>query len=617
MKIKVKWLAVSVGALGVLAALAPWTFSGAAMRNELILQVRETTGLFAQANGRATLAILPRPRIKIEDVTIQDSEGKLLIKSGTVRGNLRILPAFAGRMEVSSLSLATPTIDIDLDGKPLSSHGAIARAIEARSETREAVNADRARLASVSVTNGTARLTRGGQAVSLLENIEATLDWRSLSQPAGLRATFIWNDEPVDVTAWLAQPAQALRGASSPISLRMDSPSLNLSANGILSGGQTPTYAGKFAANAPSLGAVLDRNAIYLPLPGLRGPLSLSADARVSQRSIQLSDLHFKLDEADYEGAVILSSHRGRPALIGTLATKLLQIDPFIADVPTPRESDGRWSGANLPKADLTRADVDLRISANRANIGRLQARDAGLSILVASGKAEMVVAETTTFGGSIKARFNAEPSEAGYALRATAAFKGLDSAVLLNDVFRSQRMSGSATGELAFAGEGATFAQVLSSLRGAAKVDLANGDVTGIDLEQALRRLEKRPLSIASDMRSGRTAFSEAHVDLEIASGVAKVQSIEARGTGVDISVTGSASIARRLLDLTIKARQTGRDDNQPAPQLNMDLRGNWDDPNLIIDAQSLIRRSEAAAPLLRSLNAPKPDGGAGPGGP
>jgi AsmA protein len=134
------------------------------------------------------------------------------------------------------------------------------------------------------------------------------------------------------------------------------------------------------------------------------------------------------------------------------------------------------------------------------------------------------------------------------------------------------------------------------------------------VDLEQALRRLEKRPLSIASDMRSGRTAFSEAQIDLDIANGVAKILTLEARGAGVDISVSGSASVARRLLDLTIKARQTGREDSLPAPQLNMDLRGNWDDPNLIIDAQSLIRRSEAAAPLLRSLNAPKPDGGAEP---
>lgn len=611
---KLKWLAASLLVMGLMGGAAPWTFSGAAMRNELALQIRETTGLLAEAKGRTTLALLPRPRIKIEEVTIQDREGKLLIKSGTVRGNLRILPAFAGRMEVSSLSLTDANIDIDLDGKPLTSEGAIARAIEARSESTEATAADTARLASVSIINGAARLTRDGQVVSVLEKIEATLDWGSLNQPAGIRSSFIWASEPVDVTAWLGQPAQVLRGGSSPVSLRLDSPSLNLSANGIVSGGQTPTYAGKFAAHAPSLGAVLDRNNIYLPLPGLRRALSLSADARASQRSIQLSDLQFKIDETAYEGAIILSSHRGRPTLMGTLATKFLQIDPLLSEVPEPRESDGRWSGAALPKPDLGRADVDLRISATRAQIGRLQARDVGLSLLVAGGKAELVVADATAFGGSFKARVNAEPSEAGYAMRASAAFARVDSAAISNDIFRNQRISGAATGEAAFTGEGASFAQILTSLRGSTKVTLKNGDVSGLDLEQALRRLEKRPLSIASEMRSGRTAFNEAQIELEIANGVAKVQTIEARSPGVDISVTGSASIARRQLDLTIRARQTGRDDSQPAPQLNMDLRGNWDDPNLIIDAQSLIRRSEAAAPLLRSLNAPKPDGSAEP---
>ena len=98
-----------------------------------------------------------------------------------------------------------------------------------------------------------------------------------------------------------------------------------------------------------------------------------------------------------------------------------------------------------------------------------------------------------------------------------------------------------------------ASVAQVLSSLRGTAKVALANGEVTGLDLEQALRRLEKRPLSIASDMRSGRTAFSEAQLDLDIAGGMAKVVTLEARGAGVDISVTGSASIARRSSALIV----------------------------------------------------------------
>ena len=600
---KLKWLIGSAGAVALVAGLAPWTFSGSAMRSEMAQQVRETTGLIAEASGRATLSLLPRPRIKIEDVMIRDREGKLLIKSTALRGNLRILAAFAGRMELSSLSLAQAEIDIDLDGKPLSGEGAIARAIEARSETREAAKADKARLASLAIHNATARLTRGGEIVNRLEKIDATLDWRSLDRPAGLRATFNFGDERVDVTAWLGQPAQVLRGESSPVSLRMEAPSLTLNADGIASGGATPSYAGKFLVEAPSLRDVLIRNNIYLPLPGALGALSLSADARANLRSLQLSDLRFKLDEGAYEGAVILSAHQGRPALMGTLATKSLEIAPLLAQLPSLRDGGGRWSAAPLPRPDLARADVDLRISANRAQLGRTEFRDVAFSVLVAGGKGELSIVEAKAFGGALKARLSAEAAASGqgYLVRASAGFAKVDSAAMLAEVWRSQTFSGEANGDFALTGEGATFSQVLNSLRGTASVDLANGDIAGIDLESALRRLEKQPLSVASAIRNGRTSFRTANLNLEVVSGVASVRRFEAKGAGVEMTASGAASIARRQFDIDIHARQTGREEDQAAPQLSMDLRGSWDDPNLVIDAQSLIRRSRAAAPLLR----------------
>ena len=607
---KLKWIAIGVAALTVMAAMAPWTYSGSAMRSELALQVRETTGLIVQTGGRTTLALLPRPRVKFAEVTIRDREGKLVIKSGTLRGDIRILPAFAGRMEVSSLSLTAPDIAIDLDGQPLSAEGVIARAIEARPDKRETSSVDTARLGSIAIHNGTAHLTRGGTIVSTLDDLEGNLDWRSLDTPAGLHASFTWENERVDVAAWLGQPAQALRGGSSPVSLRLDSPSLIINANGIVSGGPTPSYSGKFSAEAPSLRAILAKNSLNLPLPGPLGALSLSADARATLRSIQLSDLQFKLDETNYEGAVILSAHQGRPALMGTLATKDLEVGPLLTPIPTLREDDGGWNGAPLPKLDLGRADVDLRVSANRAMIGRTEVRDAGISILVTGGKAEVAVAEAKAFGGSVKARLTAEPSSAGYQVGLSSSFRRVDSPSFLAEVLRSQRFSGEAKGEFAVSGEGSSVAQVLASLRGKASVDLTDGDIAGLDLEQALRRLEKRPLSIASDIRSGRTSFRNAHLDLNVDAGVATVQDFEANGAGVDVTVSGSASVAKRLLDLTIQARQAGRDDNEPAPQLSMGLKGRWDDPNLIIDARSLISRSEAAAPLLRGPAPPRPEG-------
>ena len=51
--------------------------------------------------------------------------------------------------------------------------------------------------------------------------------------------------------------------------------------------------------------------------------------------------------------------------------------------------------------------------------------------------------------------------------------------------------------------------------------IQFADGEVSGVDLEQALRRVEKRPLSIATEVRSGRTSLSWGHVNAsEVAKG-------------------------------------------------------------------------------------------------
>lgn len=87
----------------------------------------------------------------------------------------------------------------------------------------------------------------------------------------------------------------------------------------------------------------------------------------------------------------------------------------------------------------------------------------------------------------------------------------------------------------------------------------------------------------------------------IEIEQGLARIKSFEAKAPGLVFDVAGSASIARRTLDLSIRASQTGRENVEQGPQLQLGLSGNWDEPNLQIDARSLIRRSQAAQPLLR----------------
>ena len=148
------------------------------------------------------------------------------------------------------------------------------------------------------------------------------------------------------------------------------------------------------------------------------------------------------------------------------------------------------------------------------------------------------------------------------------------------------------------------SLAEIMHSLDGRGQFKLADGEVSGVDLEQALRRMEKRPLSIATEVRTGRTSFTSASGAFDISGGNAEMDQCVASGPGVELAMTGSTEIGDRSLDLHVVARQTGVDTSNPnAPQLHLDLMGSWDDPVLVLDTASLIRRSAVAAPLLRSL--------------
>ena len=601
-----KWLAAGLGVVVLGAALAPWTFSGAAMRQEIARQVRETIGLTMESQGRTTLAILPRPRIKVADVVVHDRDGSLRMEAGILRGDLRILPMLAGRLELSAVTLVAPQLDIDIEAKPLSSEGAIARASEARPKSPEAASTDGTRLGRVSIQHGSARVRSASRGLDArFEDIDLTLDWPSLSAPAGIKAMFRWNDEIVDAAAWVGRPGDLLRGEHSPISVKLDSPSLVFSANGSVYGLGGLRYQGKLTASAPSLTRVASLAGAHLPVPAPLQRFSLVATARTTANSLSLSDLRMAVDGNSYDGALIYSTERGTPVLSGTLATDLLNIPSLPGDLPLAfvrREATGAdTSSAGLPSQSM---DADLRVSATRLRIGRLQAKDVGFNLLISEGRAELGIAEAAFYGGLVKGRMRFEPSPDGVAMRTNLAFARVDTAALLAEGLRSQRISGVATGDLALSAEGETLSRLVALLSGNMRMSLANGEVAGIDLEQALRRLEKRPLSIASEMRTGRTAFTRADIVLAFDKGEIDVRQADVRGPGVEFTVGGTASVPARSINLALRAQTaTTGDASRVRPQLALELNGNWDNPNLVLDTQSLIRRSEAAAPLFRGL--------------
>jgi AsmA protein len=144
----------------------------------------------------------------------------------------------------------------------------------------------------------------------------------------------------------------------------------------------------------------------------------------------------------------------------------------------------------------------------------------------------------------------------------------------------------------------------VTNSLNGTANLTAHNGALTGINVEQLLRRLERRPLSGNGDFRSGRTPFDQLTLSLKIEQGEVSVEDMHLDGPAVRLAVGGQVSVPARDLDLkgvaTLVSNATANEFDLPFV-----VQGQWDDPIMLPDPQSLIRRSGAAAPLLDAIKA------------
>jgi AsmA protein len=122
--------------------------------------------------------------------------------------------------------------------------------------------------------------------------------------------------------------------------------------------------------------------------------------------------------------------------------------------------------------------------------------------------------------------------------------------------------------------------------------------------VEQLLKRLEQRPLSIGSDFRRGRTPFDKMTATAKITQGMAHIEEMGIEGGSIRLALGGSASIPSRDLDLRgTAALISAAAGAPPVFELPFVVQGSWDDPIKLPDAQSLISRSNAAAPLLDAV--------------
>jgi AsmA protein len=609
-------LLVAAGFLAAsVAIIAPWLFSPAALNAEIAARIRDLTGLETIVDGEPVIVYFPQPHVIIANVRFADPTGALRIETRRLEGYLRLASLLTGRVEVAKVRLGGPELFIDADGRPMPPHSAIGRAASAKSATPQASSADEAQLGSVELVDGKAHvLVDSGASDFVIEKINLTIDWPRLGAAAKLHGRLGWKGETAMLDAKIAHPVELIRGEPSDLALRLSAPVFSLIFDGTLASMPQARLSGRLAASVASASKLATLLGATSLLPAPFDELGFNCNATIVDLRAECADLGLTFGGSEFEGDLVLDARGGDASLTGTLATKALSIEPYLAQFPSALGGDGQWSRTPFDLPLRSVPHIDLRLSAGRIALGQVVLEDARFSLRSNEGRFEIAVPNVRSLGGTIASRTALGVRGGEIDLRTTAEFEGIGVSAKPRGSDGGWRIAGSMTGSAELESSGHSVSELMHNLEGTARIGLSGGEFAGIDLDRAFHRLDKRPLSLAEEIHRGATAFETANFGLAIKNGVAEVQNGRLRTPLVDLSVGGSADIAERSLNLHAIATagsEAPNDSMQNNGKFRFDVAGSFDDPQFLPDVPSLIRRSGAAAPLFRhSPEAPGREG-------
>ncbi len=566
---------LTTAALALAAAFA-WigllTLDGVEARRlgEAALASLAPAGLDAATTRPARLHLLPTPRLELREVTLTGAGGRIVARLPEVAARLDWTALAIGRIAPAELVLDRPFLDIDGTGAGEEAITALAR--------RVAPPAPRIR-----VREGAARWRRDEGPEERARSIAFDLRWRAADDPATLEGTADWRGAQVRSTVWLGRPGGLREGRESPIELSLSAPQLRLAFEGVTGGDRTASASGRLSASTASLAALAELLRLQWPLPSGGDAATLRAQLTSRGRTVSLSDVELTLGANAFEGSLSLRREGDRPSLAGTLASDEFRADDWLAPLPRLLSPGDLWSEAPLPAPPVGDLDLDLRISAARARLGRLAFDETALSLQLKRGRLEVSLGEASGYKGEFRGRLVVAPGRGRVETRGALQWSAIDAAAFLGALAARNRLSGQSTGQLTFESAGASMQEWAAHLDGRGQITLRGGEITRLDLEQTLRRPDRRAPASLLKGQTGRTAFDTLQTGLRVQRGQAMIEDGAMRGPGATAVFRGLVDLPARALSLHVEASQTGI----PGQRFAFYLAGPWAAPRILPDAE------------------------------
>src|SRR5277367_1112396 len=590
-----------LGAALVALIASSWLLNRDALRAAVEAQIRAVTGLDLVIKGGTDISVFPGSYVSFHDVGLRGgASSDPALSVDVLTANLRLLPLLLQRFEIADVMMLRPNIrvvrDINGDSNWTPFVGTITRTMKPGADHQLSFS-------EIRIQDGVLSYEDASRHVSeALDDIDLSLAWPSISRSFAATGQFDWRGERVDGSVSASDFLAALSGDRSGLKVRLASAPLKVAFDGTVANRTSTMMEGTLTVDSASLRSALRWTGQPQPGSGGFGRFALKARANVVGPSIALTNVNVELDGNVAEG-VMTYANNGRQSLQATLAADALDFTPYISTFRLLAGGAHDWNRQLFDLNSLSTTDLDMRLSAAKVTVGPTKLGRTAFGANLRGGSLALSVAEAQMYGGIARGSLGIARSDAVADVKAQFQFTDIDLQPCASELFGINKLSGRGNINVSLVAEGASPFGLASSLDGTATLTGHDGAISGFNVEQLLKRLERRPLSGAGQFRSGSTPYDTLTVAVKFADGVATTEDVKLDGPAARVSLTGTASVPAREYDLKGTASLTEGTGGAAGFELPFVVQGPWDDPLIFPDPESLIRRSQAAGPLLDAV--------------
>src|SRR2546427_10085 len=524
-----KRLGMPIAALFGVAVLAligtSWFLNRDALRQAVEAQIRDVTGLDPVVSGAIDVSVFPGSYVSFHNVGLRGGGiADPALQVDVLTANLRLLPLLLRRFEIADVMMLRPHIRVVRD-----SHGESnwTPFVETIARTMKPGAENQVSFSEIRIQDGVLKYEDAMNHVTeTLGDIDLSLAWPSISRSFAATGQFDWRGERVDGSISFSDFVAALSGDRSGLKARLASAPLKLAFDGTVANRTSLMMEGTLTIDSMSLRNALRWTGQAPPGSGGFGRFALKARANVVGPSIALTNVNVELDGNVAEG-VMTYANNGRQTLQATLAAGALDFTPYISTFRLLASGARDWNRQLFDLDSLSTTDLDMRLSAARVTVGSSKLGRTAFGANLRGGALALSVGEAQMYGGIAKGSFGVARSDAIADVKAQFQFTDVDLQACASELFGITKLSGRGNLNVSLVASGSSPFGLAQSLDGTVSLTGHDGAISGFNVEQLLKRLERPPRSVGGNFRAGLAPVNHSTIALKFADVVATVADI------------------------------------------------------------------------------------------